>query len=84
MMGQFVSVAAEILALRAGMSADDPEPQIAARALLGLWHIQADSLRKHLDESLASARIHDLVTAANCQRLGASRRPQIIAATTPR
>lgn len=63
MMGQFVSVAAEILAVRAGMSADDPEPQIAARALLGLWHVQADSLRKHLDESLAPARIHELVTA---------------------
>jgi AcrR family transcriptional regulator len=63
MMGQFVSVAAEILAVRAGMSADDPEPQIAARALLGLWHVQADSLRKHLDGSLAPARIHELVTA---------------------
>jgi AcrR family transcriptional regulator len=63
MMGQFVSVAAEILAVRAGMSADDPEPQIAARALLGLWHVQADSLRKHMDGSLAPARIHELVTA---------------------
>jgi hypothetical protein len=45
------------------MSPADPEPQIAARALLGLWHVQADSLRKHLDGSLAPARIHDLVTA---------------------
>ena len=62
-MGQFVSVAAEILAARAGASADDPEPQIAARALLGLWHVQADSLGKHLDGSLAPARIHELVTA---------------------
>src|SRR5215471_13326747 len=44
MMGQFVSVAAEILAARAGVRADDPEPQIAARAVLGLWHVQADSL----------------------------------------
>jgi AcrR family transcriptional regulator len=63
MMGRFVSVAAEILAARAGMSADDPEPQIAARALLGLWHIQAESLRKHLDGSLAPGRIHELVSA---------------------
>jgi len=63
MMGQFVSVAAEILAARAGVHAGDPEPQIAARALLGLWHVQADSLRKHLDGSLAPARIHELVTA---------------------
>jgi AcrR family transcriptional regulator len=63
MMDQFVSVAAEILAARAGISADDPEPQIAARALLGLWHVQAESLRKHLDGSPAPARIHDLVAA---------------------
>jgi AcrR family transcriptional regulator len=63
MMGRFVSVAAEILAARAGMSADDPEPQIAARALLGLWHIQAESLRKHLDGSLAPGRIHERVSA---------------------
>jgi AcrR family transcriptional regulator len=63
MMGQFVSVAAEILATRAGMSADDPEPQIAARALLGLWHIQAESLRKHLGGSPAPGRIHELVSA---------------------
>src|SRR5580704_15147094 len=37
MMDQCVAVAAEILAGRAAMSADDPEPQIAATALLGLW-----------------------------------------------
>jgi AcrR family transcriptional regulator len=61
MMDQFVSVAAEILAARAGMRADDPEPQIAARALLGLWHVQAESLRKHL--SAAPYQVHELVTA---------------------
>jgi hypothetical protein len=61
MMDRFVSLATEILAARAGMSADDPEPQIAARALLGLWHVQAESLRRHLDG--APARVHDLVTA---------------------
>ena len=61
MMDQAVGVAAEILAVRAGMSAEDPEPQIAARALLGLWRVQAESLRKHLDAP--PARLHDLVTA---------------------
>jgi len=61
MMDQFVGVATEILAARAGMTADDPEPQIAARALLGLWRVQAESLRRHLDAP--PARIHDLVTA---------------------
>ena len=61
MMDQFVSVATEILAARAGMLADDPEPQIAARALLGLWHVQGESLRKHLDG--APERVHEMVTA---------------------
>ena len=61
MMDQFVSVAAEILAARAGLDADDPEPQIAARALLGLWHVQAESLRKHLGG--APAQVHEMVTA---------------------
>ena len=63
MMSQFVSVAAEVLAVRAGMSTDDPEPQIAARALLGLWHIQAESLRKHLDGVRAPGQVHEMVTA---------------------
>jgi AcrR family transcriptional regulator len=63
MMDQFVSVAAEILAARAGMSTDDPEPQIAARALLGLWHVQAGSLRKHLASSPVGAQVRERVAA---------------------
>src|SRR5260370_14351728 len=47
----------------AGMPADDPEPQIAARALLGLWRVQADSLRKHLDRAGPAAQLRELVTA---------------------
>jgi AcrR family transcriptional regulator len=62
MMDQFVSVATPILAARAGMSPDDPESQIAARALLGLWHVQASSLRKHLRGAREPARVHELVT----------------------
>jgi AcrR family transcriptional regulator len=61
MMDQFVTVAAEILAARSQMSPDDPEPQIAARALLGLWHVQAASLRRHLDASRTPAQVHDAV-----------------------
>jgi AcrR family transcriptional regulator len=64
MIDQFVSVATEILAARAGASADDPEPQIAARALLGLWHVQADSLRRHLASSGPAAdQLREWVTA---------------------
>ena len=61
MMDQAVGVATGILAAQAGMSAEDPEPQIAATALLGLWRVQAESLRKHLDAP--PDRLHDLVTA---------------------
>ena len=63
MMEQSVFVATEVLAARTGMAADEPEPQIAARSLLGLWRVQADSLRKHLDSAPTSARLHELVTA---------------------
>jgi hypothetical protein len=55
MMERSAAVAAEALAARAGMAADDPEPQIAARALLGLWRVQGDSLRKHLDGATTPA-----------------------------
>src|SRR5579859_3808220 len=63
MMDQFAAEAARILAARAAMSADDPEPQIAARTLLGLWHVQAQSLLTHLTGGPAPARLHELVTS---------------------
>jgi AcrR family transcriptional regulator len=63
MMERSAAVAAEALAARAGMAADDPEPQIAARALLGLWRVQGDSLGKHLDGAATPARLRELVTA---------------------
>jgi AcrR family transcriptional regulator len=63
MMDQFVAVAAEILAGRARMSADDPEPQIAATALLGLWRIQFQALSKYLDGTRTPAQVHQAVTA---------------------
>jgi hypothetical protein len=63
MMDQFVDVAAGILAERAAMSADDPEPQITATALLGLWRIQFLSLSKYLDGTRAPAQVHQVVTA---------------------
>ncbi len=53
MMDQFIAVAAAILAERAAMSADDPEPQIAATALLGLWRIHFRSLSEYLDGTRA-------------------------------
>lgn len=63
MMDSYVAVAAAILAERAAMSADDPEPQIAAVALLGLWRIQSQSLSKYLDGTRTAAQVHAAVTA---------------------
>jgi AcrR family transcriptional regulator len=63
MLERSAAVATEVLAARAGMALDDPEPQIAARALLGLWRVQADSLRKYLEQAPSSARLRELVTA---------------------
>jgi AcrR family transcriptional regulator len=63
MMDQFTTVAAAILAERAAMSADDPEPLIAATALLGLWRIQFQSLTKYLGDSRTPAQVHQAVMA---------------------
>lgn len=46
-MGQrLVQVAAESLAERLGMSPQEPEPQIAADALVGLWGVQFSAIRR--------------------------------------
>jgi AcrR family transcriptional regulator len=63
MTDQAASAAARVLAARAGTTADDPEPQITARALLGLWRVQADSLRRHLDHAATPALLRERVTA---------------------
>jgi hypothetical protein len=63
MMDQFSAVAAGILASRAGVSRGDPEPQIAAAALLGLWRIQYQALSKYLDGTRSPAQAHQAVTA---------------------
>ncbi|MEU4253776.1 TetR family transcriptional regulator [Amycolatopsis sp. NPDC026612] len=58
---RFVDVAAEALATRAGLRPADPEPQIAAVALLGLWRMHYRALRVRLqpgqsvEEALAAA-----------------------------
>ena len=63
MMDQFVAVAAAILAERAGLGPEDPEPQIVATALLGLWRIQFQCLRKYLDGTRTPEQVHEAVTA---------------------
>lgn len=63
MVDQLVAVAAEVLAERAGMAADDPELQIAATALLGLWQVHFRSLRKHAGGTHTPAQVREAVTA---------------------
>ena len=63
MTDQAAAAVASVLAARTGMTSDDPEPQIAARTLLGLWRVQGDSLRRHLDEAADPAQLRELVTA---------------------
>src|SRR5581483_6127866 len=46
MQDRLARVAAEALAARAGVSPDDPEPTVAARALTGLWEVQRQALRR--------------------------------------
>jgi len=62
MLDRLIVVAAERLAERAGMSATDPEPQIAATALLGLWRIQFQALRT-LNGARTPRQVHQAVSA---------------------
>jgi AcrR family transcriptional regulator len=59
---ELVVGAARVLAGRIGADPDDPEPQIAAGAILDLWRVQGRSLRRHLDGTFSAAQIHKLVS----------------------
>lgn len=58
-----VAVAAEVLAGRTGTSADEPEPRIAATALIGLWPIQFQALGRHLNRTRTPEELHKAVSA---------------------
>jgi AcrR family transcriptional regulator len=60
---QLVALATRVLADRAGMGPADPEPQIAAIALLGLWKVQFRAMSVHLDDVSTPEQIQDAVTA---------------------
>ena len=60
---RLVVVAAEVLARRADLSPWDPEPRIAANALLGLWSIQFQELGRHLDDTRTPEELRQAVTA---------------------
>jgi AcrR family transcriptional regulator len=63
MMDRLVEVAAAGMAARAGVDPEDPEPQIAADALIGLWRVQSRAMRKYADGTHSPAELRDLVIA---------------------
>lgn len=63
MLQRMTTAACEVLAERAGLDARDPEPQIAATALLGLWPVQVNASCRLLDRSRTPAQVRDAVTA---------------------
>jgi AcrR family transcriptional regulator len=63
MSDRLVQVAAEAMASRAGMDPGDPEPQIAANAILGLWRVQFAAVRRLADGTIPPAAIKEQVIA---------------------
>ena len=63
MVDRLTTAVTESFAERAGLRPDAPEPQIAAIALVGLWHVHAASLNRHLPTVHDPARLRKTVTA---------------------
>jgi AcrR family transcriptional regulator len=75
---RLTALAASLLADRTGRAADDPEPQIAATALLGLWSVNVTALRKYLDVgrtpgAICAAVLADVDAAVRLIRAGLDR-----------
>jgi AcrR family transcriptional regulator len=58
-----VALAARLLADRTGRAIEDPEPRIAATALLGLWDVYFTALTRYLDGGRTPAGVRAAVTA---------------------
>lgn len=61
MADRFARLAAELMAARAGVDPDDPEPQIAADALVSLWQIFYRSIVKYSDRGMAPEELREHV-----------------------
>jgi AcrR family transcriptional regulator/Sec-independent protein translocase protein TatA len=61
MMDRLSQVAAQSMAARAKMDPDDPEPQIAADSLLGLWRIYFRAIVKYSNEKNTPSEVRDAV-----------------------
>lgn len=60
---RLVQVAAQALAERAGVSPDEPEPQMAATAVLGLWEVSLRATKRHTGRRLPTAQARDAIIA---------------------
>ena len=63
MSDRIARVAAEAMAQRAGVDPDDPEPRIAAEALVGLWSVQYRALQKYTDGARTAREIREAVSS---------------------
>jgi hypothetical protein len=63
MMERVIQVAAEAMAARAAVDPGDPEPQIAAHALAGLWQVQLQAMHRYADGTRSGAEVRDAVIA---------------------
>ncbi|MGA7834509.1 MAG: TetR family transcriptional regulator [Acidimicrobiales bacterium] len=61
MLERFARVAAESMAVRAGVNPTDPEPQIAADALVGLWRVFYRAVLKYSTESQNPSELREAV-----------------------
>jgi AcrR family transcriptional regulator len=61
MLDRLEQTAAEALAQRTGVSPDQPEPRIAASALIALWRIQSDGLLRSAIEGRSAAQTEETV-----------------------
>lgn len=59
--GNLVSVAREALAQSAGLDPRDPEPAVAAQALISLWDIQFASRRRHIERGVGTPGLREAV-----------------------
>ena len=60
---QLTSVVVEHLAARTGQRPDEPEPLIAAAAVLGLWRVQAKAMARLVQDGRSTERLSAAITA---------------------
>ncbi|MGC1184589.1 MAG: TetR family transcriptional regulator [Candidatus Dormiibacterota bacterium] len=62
-MERLVQVAAQALAQRARVNPEDPEPQMAATTLIGLWKVSLRATKRHMEQGLPADQARDAVIA---------------------